>query len=60
MAGIFSLLGTSFEQAILASILFRAIYYVLPFFLSILLSWRLLQTQDTIDPIEVEYAHPDP
>jgi uncharacterized protein (TIRG00374 family) len=33
MAGIYSLLGVQFEQAVLAAILFRILYYLLPYFL---------------------------
>jgi uncharacterized protein (TIRG00374 family) len=55
MAGIFSLLGTSFEQAILASILFRVVYYILPYLISLFWSWRLLNPiEDSEAPIEEE------
>jgi uncharacterized protein (TIRG00374 family) len=43
MAGIFVLLGIQFEQAILATILFRFIYYLLPYFLILLIYNRLLR-----------------
>ncbi len=33
MAGIYALLGVQFEQAVLAAILFRFLYYLLPYFL---------------------------
>jgi uncharacterized protein (TIRG00374 family) len=42
MAGIFSLLGTSFEQAILASILFRMVYYIFPYLISLAITGKLL------------------
>jgi uncharacterized protein (TIRG00374 family) len=62
MAGIFSLLGTSFEQAILASILFRVVYYIFPYLISLLLIWRLLRQideEEVSDLKEVEYANSD-
>jgi uncharacterized protein (TIRG00374 family) len=45
MAGVFALLGSSFGQAVLASILFRVIYDFIPFFLSLLLYGRLIRGQ---------------
>ena len=43
MAGIFVLLGVQFEQAILAAILFRLIYYLLPYFFILLFYNSLLR-----------------
>jgi uncharacterized membrane protein YbhN (UPF0104 family) len=43
MAGVFKLMGVSYEQAVLASILFRVIYYLLPYFFSLLFYRRLLR-----------------
>jgi len=58
MAGIFSLLGTPFEQAILASILFRVIYYIFPYLISLFLSWRLLNPlEDPEHPNDQEVKH---
>jgi uncharacterized protein (TIRG00374 family) len=42
MAGIYALLGVSFESAILAAILFRVIYDFIPFFISLAIYRRLL------------------
>jgi uncharacterized protein (TIRG00374 family) len=42
MAGILSFLGTSFEQAVLASILFRIIYTMLPYMISLIFYGPLL------------------
>jgi uncharacterized protein (TIRG00374 family) len=41
MAGIFYLFGIPLEQATLASVLFRIVYYLVPFALSALLARRL-------------------
>ena len=45
MAGVYALLGTSFAQAVLASILFRVVYDFVPFFMSLALYRRLLRRQ---------------
>ncbi len=42
MAGIFALLGVRLEQAVLAAILFRILYYLLPYFLILPFYNRLL------------------
>ena len=42
MAGIFTLLGSSFQQALLTSILFRAIFFLLPYAVSLPFFGRLL------------------
>jgi uncharacterized protein (TIRG00374 family) len=42
MTGVSMLLGASFEQAILAALLFRVIYYFVPYALSPIFYWRLL------------------
>ncbi len=42
MAGIYALLGVSFEQAVLASILFRVVYDFIPFLVSLFFYRRLL------------------
>jgi uncharacterized protein (TIRG00374 family) len=44
MAGIYGLLGIGFEQAVLAAILFRILYYLVPYFL-ILPFYRRLVTR---------------
>lgn len=43
MAGIYALLGVPFEQALLAVILFRGVYYLLPYLLSLIFYGRLLR-----------------
>jgi uncharacterized membrane protein YbhN (UPF0104 family) len=44
MAGIYALLGVSFERALLAAILFRVIVDFIPFFISLVIYRRLLFT----------------
>lgn len=41
MAGVFALLGVGFEQAVLAALLFRGVFYVAPYFVSLGFYWRL-------------------
>jgi uncharacterized protein (TIRG00374 family) len=43
MAGIYALLGVSFEQAVAASILFRIVYDFIPFFISLVFYRQLLR-----------------
>jgi uncharacterized protein (TIRG00374 family) len=43
MAGIYALLGVHFEQAVLAVVLFRLLYYLVPYFLILPFYRRLLQ-----------------
>lgn len=43
MAAVYALLGVPFEQAVLAAILFRAVYYLIPFIISLGFYWRLLR-----------------
>lgn len=43
MTGISILFGATFEQAILAALLFRVIYYFVPYTISPLFYWRLLR-----------------
>lgn len=52
MAGIYALLGVRFEQAILAAILFRILYYLLPYFLILPFYNRLLHQAGKQAPIE--------
>lgn len=52
MAGIYALLGVRIEQAVLAAILFRILYYLVPYFLILPFSSRLIrraQLQAAID-----------
>jgi uncharacterized protein (TIRG00374 family) len=46
MAGIYALLGTPFREAILAAILFRVVYYFVPYVISLSLYGRLLRYTD--------------
>jgi uncharacterized protein (TIRG00374 family) len=43
MAGVYALLGVQFEQALLASIIFRVVYYFVPYLASLVLYRRLLR-----------------
>jgi uncharacterized protein (TIRG00374 family) len=51
MVGIFVLLGAPFQQALLASILFRGVFFLLPYGISIPFYGRLLRA-DTTGPVE--------
>ncbi len=50
MAAVYALLGVPFEQAVLAAILFRAVYYLVPFLLSLSFYWRLLKREGKFTP----------
>jgi uncharacterized protein (TIRG00374 family) len=41
MAGVYALLGVPFEQAVLAAVLFRVVYYLIPFGAALGLYWHL-------------------
>jgi uncharacterized protein (TIRG00374 family) len=43
MAGLYALLGVPLEKAVLASILFRVVYYLIPFLVSLGFYWWLLR-----------------
>ncbi len=43
MAGIYALLGVPLGQAVLAAVLFRVVYYFVPFGVSLAFYWRLLK-----------------
>jgi len=43
MAGIYALLGVPLEKAVLAAVLFRIVYYLIPFGVSLLFYWGLLR-----------------
>ena len=45
MAGVFVLLGASFQQALLASILFRGIYFLIPYGISLVFYGHLLRRE---------------
>lgn len=44
MAGVYALLGVPFEQAVLVSLLFRAVYYFVPYLISLAYYRRMLRT----------------
>jgi glycosyltransferase 2 family protein len=44
MAGVFALLGVPFAQAVVAVLVFRAVYYLLPYLASLPFYWRLLRS----------------
>jgi uncharacterized protein (TIRG00374 family) len=46
MTGVYALLGVPLEQAVLASVLFRVVYYIIPFLVSLAFYWRLLHGAD--------------
>lgn len=50
MAAIYALLGVPFEQAVLAAILFRAVYYLVPFLISLGFYWRLIRGEGKLAP----------
>ncbi len=49
MAGVFSLLGVGFGKAVLASILFRVVFYVLPYVVSLAFYWRLMPRKAEVE-----------
>ena len=53
MAGIYALLGIHLEQAVLAAILFRILYYLVPYFLILPFSNRLVRRAKQQATIEV-------
>jgi uncharacterized protein (TIRG00374 family) len=61
MAGIFALLGVSFDRAVLASIFFRVLYFFIPYLISLTLYRGLLRgrPEQNDGSLEVEHAHPD-
>ena len=49
MAGVFHLLGAPLEQAVLVTLLFRVVYSVIPFLVSLSLYWRALRARRPVD-----------
>lgn len=43
MAGIYSLLGIPLHQSVLAAVLFRVVYYFVPYLVSLIFHWHLLR-----------------
>jgi uncharacterized protein (TIRG00374 family) len=52
-AGVFSLLGIALEPALLASVLYRVVYFMVPYAVSLGFYWRLLRARRTA-PIDAE------
>ena len=62
MAGVFALLGYSFEQAVLASILWRGVFYLLPYIASLGFYWHLMRKMRrdlALAAQDVDHAHLD-
>ena len=49
MAGVYGLLGVPFEQAVLVSLVFRVVYSVIPFGVSLSLYYRALRPRRVAD-----------
>jgi uncharacterized protein (TIRG00374 family) len=47
MAGVFALLGVGFEEAVLAALLFRGVFYLVPYLVSLGFYWRLTPRKAT-------------
>jgi uncharacterized protein (TIRG00374 family) len=43
MSGVFSMLGVPFEDAIIASLLFRFVFYITPFLCGFMLYWKMME-----------------
>jgi uncharacterized protein (TIRG00374 family) len=50
MGAVYALLGVPLEQAMLAAILFRAVYYLVPFLISLAFYRRLLREPGKLAP----------
>jgi uncharacterized protein (TIRG00374 family) len=50
MAGVYALLGVPLQQAVLSAILFRVVYYLIPYLASLGFYWRLLQQVGRVRP----------
>ncbi len=58
MAGIFSLLGVDFERAVLAAVSYRAVFFIVPYLISLGLYQRLLrQDRRLAQRVEIEGGH---
>jgi len=58
MAGIFALFGISFEKAVLASVLYRAVYFMAPYLVSLGLYRHILRRKES-SAQEVNYENPN-
>jgi uncharacterized protein (TIRG00374 family) len=62
MAGVFALLGISFERAVLASVLYRVVYFVIPYLVSLGFYRQLLRHErsgPSLTVLEVDHENPD-
>jgi hypothetical protein len=59
MAGVVALLGVSFDRAVLASILFRVLFFVIPYLVSLGFYALLLRRQRGATKLEVGPAQHD-
>lgn len=50
MAAVYVLLGVPFGQALLAALLFRTVYYFIPFLVSLGFYWQLMRGEDKLVP----------
>ena len=56
MAGVYHLLGVSLEQAVLVSLLFRLVYYMVPLGVSLVFYWHVLRVGSPGPPAGAEVA----
>ena len=56
MAGVYHLLGVSLEQAVLVSLLFRLVYYMVPLAVSLVFYWHVLRVGSSEPPASAEVA----
>jgi uncharacterized protein (TIRG00374 family) len=50
MAGVFALFGVPFSQGVIAAVLFRVVYYFVPFVISLAFYWSLLREKVAEEP----------
>ena len=58
MAGVFALFGVSFSEGVIAAVLFRIVYYFLPFIASLALYWSLLREKVAEEKSEASSTKP--
>lgn len=49
MAGVYALLGVPFERSLLTSVLFRVVYYFIPFLIGLVIYNRVLKVSETAE-----------
>lgn len=59
MAGVFALLGVGFDRAVLASILFRVLFYIVPYLISLAFYTVLMRRSGRHVERRTQHAHPD-